>query len=374
MHGSREPFFRWFFLLALCGFALSACEKQKPEADATLPPSVFMYPIQKDVSEWDEYTGRFRARESVEIRARVTGYLDKVLFQDGQSVKKDQPLFLIDPRPFRVALDRAEAKYDLDRKEWLRVKDLRAKNAVSEKDLDQAFQAMRQSKADSEEARLNLDYTDIRSPVSGIISRRRVDAGNLVTSGDVLLTTVVSQTPIDFYFYVSEQDFLKYRAFLTKESKQSRPVMLRLQDEKDFVHKGTLTFSDNQMDTGSGTLEMRATFDNAAGLFKQGMFATLKMQAKDPFPALLVPDVLIGSTLTQKFVYGIGPDDVITTHLVETGSLQEGGLRLIRRGLTAKDRVVSENLMMTRPGTKVSPVFKDPNTATPPSSPASVKP
>jgi RND family efflux transporter MFP subunit len=333
-----------------------------------------MYPIQKDVSEWDEYTGRFRARDSVEIRARVTGYLDKVLFQDGQSVKKDQPLFLIDPRPFQVALDRAEAKYDLDRKEWLRVKDLRDKNAVSEKDLDQAVQAMRQSKANWEEARLNLAYTDIRSPVEGIISRRRVDVGNLVTAGDVLLTTVVSQTPIDFYFYVSEQDFLKYRAFLTKESKQSRPVMLRLQDEKDFVHKGTLTFSDNQMDTGSGTLEMRATFDNADGLFKQGMFATLKMQAKDPFPALLVPDALIGSTLTNKFVYGIGPDDVITTHPVETGSLQEGGLRVILRGLTAKDRVVSENLMMTRPGTKVSPVLKDTKKATPPSSPASVKP
>jgi RND family efflux transporter MFP subunit len=368
------PFFRWFFLLTVCVFVLSACEKQKPEADAPLPPSVFMYPIQKDVSEWDEYTGRFRARESVEIRARVTGYLDKVLFQDGQSVKKDQPLFLIDPRPFQVALDRAEAKYDLDRKEWIRVKDLRAKNAVSEKDLDQAFQAMRQSKANREEARLNLEYTDIRSPVAGIISRRRVDVGNLVTAGDVLLTTVVSQTPIDFYFYVSEQDFLKYRAFLTKESKQSRPVMLRLQDEKDFVHKGTLTFSDNQMDTGSGTLEMRATFDNADGLFKQGMFATLKMQAKDPFPALLVPDALIGATLTNKFVYGIGPDDVITTHPVETGSLQEGGLRVILRGLNAKDRVVSENLMMTRPGTKVSPVFKDNKKATPPSSPASVKP
>jgi len=128
MHGSRVR----FFLLALCCFVLSACKDQKPEGSASLPPSVFMYPIQKDVSEWDEYTGRFRARESVEIRARVTGYLDKVLFQDGQSVKKDQPLFLIDPRPFRVALDRAEAKYDLDRKEWLRVKDLRAKNAVSE--------------------------------------------------------------------------------------------------------------------------------------------------------------------------------------------------------------------------------------------------
>jgi RND family efflux transporter MFP subunit len=369
MHGSRVP----FFLLVLCCFVLSACKDQKPEGSASLPPSVFVYPTQKTVSEWDEYTGRFRARESVEIRARVTGYLDKVLFQDGQRVKKGQPLFLIDPRPFRVALDRAEARYDLDKKEWQRVKALRGQNAVSEKDLDQAVQAMRQSKADWEEARLNLEYTDIRSPVDGIVSRRRVDAGNLVTAGEVLLTTVVSQTPIDFYFFVSEQDFLKYRAFLTKDAKKGRPVMLRLQDEKDFVHKGTLTFSDNQMDTGSGTLEMRATFDNAEGLFKQGMFATLKMQATDPFPALLVPDVLIGSTLTNKFVYVIGPDDVITAHPVELGSLQEGQLRVIRRGLTAKDRIVSENLLMTRPGTKVVPVLQDTKAAAP-SSPSPAKP
>ncbi|MFM7621743.1 MAG: efflux RND transporter periplasmic adaptor subunit [Alphaproteobacteria bacterium] len=337
-----------------------------------MPTSVFMHPTQKTVSTWDEYTGRFRARQSVEIRARVTGYLDKVLFQDGQRVKKGQSLFVIDPRPFRVALDRAEAKYDLDKKEWQRVKALRGQNAVSEKDLDQAFQAMRQSKANWEEARLNLAYTDIQSPVEGIISRRRVDAGNLVTAGEVLLTTVVSQSPIDFYFYVSEQDYLKYRTFLTKDPKQDRPVMLRLQDEKDFTHQGTVTFSDNQMDTGSGTLEMRATFENAAGALKPGMFATLKMQATAPSPALLLPDALIGSTLTNKFVFVVGPDDVIAPRPVETGSLQEGGLRVILRGLTPKDRVVSENLMMTRPGTKVTPVLQGPKTNGP--SPAPVKP
>jgi len=194
-----------------------------------------------------------------------------------------------------------------------------------------------------------------------------------VTAGEVLLTTVVSQTPIDFYFFVSEQDFLKYRAFLTKDAKKARPVMLRLQDEKDFVHKGTLTFSDNQMDTGSGTLEMRATFDNAEGLFKQGMFATLNMQATDPFPALLVPDTLVGSTLTNKFVYVIGPEDTIVAQPVDLGSLQDGNMRVIRRGLTAKDRIVSENLLMTRPGTKVMPVLQDTKAAAP-SSPSPVKP
>ena len=374
MHRQATRFFWSFILLSVCLCVLSACDQDKPEEVASLPPSVFMYPLQKTVSEWDEYTGRFRARESVEIRARVTGYLDKVLFQDGQRVKKGQPLFLIDPRPFRVALERAEAKYDLDKKEWQRVKALRGQNAVSEKDLDQAVQAMRQSKANWEEARLNLEYTDIRSPVDGVVSRRRVDVGNLIGAGEVLLTTVVSQSPIDFYFYVSEQDYLKYRTFLTKDAKKDRPVMLRLQDEKDFVHRGTVTFSDNQMDTGSGTLEMRATFDNAEGLFKQGMFATLKMGATDPFPALLLPDALVGSTLTHKFVYVIGPEDTIVAQPVDLGSLQDGNMRVIRRGLNPKDRVVAENLMMTRPNIKVKPVFQEPQKATPTSSPAPVKP
>jgi RND family efflux transporter MFP subunit len=362
-----DLFFR-FFLVFFFLFALSACGKGEAPKPPQTPNSVFIHPLQKQVSEWDEYTGRFRAQDSVEVRARVTGYLDKVLFKDGDFVKKGQSLFVIDPRPFQFARDRADAQYELNNKEYLRVKSLRNKNAVSEQDLDQSHQAMRQSKADADDARLNLEFTQIKSPINGIISRRRVDVGNLVTSGDVVLTTIVSENPIDFYFNVSEQDLLKYRALLSKtKAKGDRPVRLRLQDEKDFIHQGTLTFSDNQVDAGSGTLEMRATFDNAEGMFKPGMFATMRLQATDTFEALLVPDALIGSTLTNKFIFVIGPDDVVISKPVELGSLQDGGLRVIRSGLNPKDRVVAENLMMTRPGIKVVPVLRDDKAAPAPS-------
>lgn len=340
---------------------LSACDddENKPQ----LPPAMVSGPIKQRLTEWDEYTGRFRAFERVEIRARVSGYLDEVRFKDGQLVKKGDVLFVIDQRPFRIALDRAEAQYDLAEKEYGRYKQLRKTNASSQQSLDERFQQLRDAKASLDHAQLEMEFTEIKSPIDGRVGRHLVDVGNLVSGGDtgaMMLTTVVTEKPVHFYFEASEQDILKYTK-LDREGKREssrtkpRPVYVKLQDEKDYSNEGVMDFVDNELDRQTGTLQARAIFENPYGSLIPGLFGRLRIAGSEEYEAMLVPDTVIGTNQSQKFVYVLNSENTVEQRTVELGPLYDGGLRIIRSGVKDGDRIVMEGIMKIRPGMKVDP-------------------
>ena len=366
---------------ALCGLAaavmLSACgEGQKPPAPP--PPVVTVAnPVTRTVTDFDEYVGRFTAVNSVEIRARVSGYLEKVHFTDGQMIKEGDLLFSVDPRPFQNALDQARANLaqtraqlayaegDLQRGQQL-VRD----KTITEQTFEQRLQAKRSAEAavaanDAlvRQAELDLQFTELRAPVAGRIGDRRVSPGNLVTGGSsgstTLLATIVSYDPIWFEFTFDESSFLRYERNAkrgTDSASRSTGVTvgLRLIDERDFAHRGRMDFVDNVIDRATGTIRGRAVFRNLDGLFTPGMFGRVQVPASAPYEALLVSDSAIGTEQVRKFVYIVGADDMVSQKYVTLGQLSDD-LRVIKDGLLATDRVVVNGLMRVRPGIKVNP-------------------
>lgn len=319
-------------------------------------------PLFKRLVEWDEYAGRFQASEKVEIRARVSGYLQKIHFQDGEKVKKDQILFTIDQRPFMIALDRAESQLVRATREYDRTKSLRKTRMISEQELDNDFQELRDAKANLNQAKLNLEFTEVKSPIAGRVSRNRVDVGNLITggeSGTTLLTTVVSIDPINFYIETSERDVLKYieldkAGFRESSRTRARPAYVKLQDEDDFVHQGYIDFVDNEIDPATGTLETRAVFDNKDELLLPGIFGRMRIAGSQEYEAMLVPERAIGINQTLKFVYIVNADNKIEPRTVKTGPLHAREWRIIRQGLKPDDRVVTSGLTILRPGLPVN--------------------
>lgn len=358
---------------------LTACGEQQPQQQAAppAPPVTVAKPQTATVVDRDDYVGRFVAVDSVEVRARVSGYLEKIHFTDGQMVKQGDLLFTIDKRPFQNVLDQATANRDqakanlaFAQADLTRAQSLVRERTISEQVFEQRTQAKRTAEASVaaaeaqvRQASLDLEFTELRAPVSGRIGDRQVSVGNLVAGGTAgsttLLATIVSTDPIRLEFTFDEASYLRYvrlgaGAKDIADRGTSTPIMLKLLDEKDYVHKGTIDFLNNVFDRSSGTIRGRGQFDNKQGLFTPGMFARVQVPASAPYQALTVPDVAIGTEQARKFVYVVGEDNVPKPKYVTLGALHEGR-RVVREGLDANDRVVVNGLMRIRPGMKVTP-------------------
>ncbi|MBY0225489.1 MAG: efflux RND transporter periplasmic adaptor subunit [Hyphomicrobium sp.] len=342
------------------------------------PPTVTVAnPLAKRVTNWDEYSGRFQAVQMVEVRPRVSGFIEKIHFKDGENVKAGDLLFTIDPRPFELALDsaraevaRANAQVELAATEVERARPLLRSGAVTERDFDQraanlsvARAALQAAQAATKNAELNLEWTKVTAPIDGRISDRKVDAGNLVNGGSgstTLLATIVTIDPIHFLFEVSEADYLRYTRLAENGQRASsrttgNPVRIRLSDETSFTHMGNMDFVDNMLNARSGTMRGRAVVENKTGLMQPGLFARMQLFGGE-VDALLVPDAAVVSDQARKIVFTVGDDGIVKPKPVTLGAL-EGGLRMILSGLTAEDRVVIDGIAnpMVRPGAKVTP-------------------
>jgi RND family efflux transporter MFP subunit len=357
---------------------LAACGDSGNKQAAPPPPTVTVAnPVKRTVNDFDEYVGRFVAVDSVEIRARVSGYLDKVHFTDGQMVKEGDLLFTIDRRPYQNALDQARATLAQTRANlaFAEADLVRGQALVREKTItEQTFEQRQQAKRTAEaivqaneallrQAELDFHFSELRAPVSGRIGDRRVSPGNLITgslsSTTTLLATIVSIDPIRFEFTFDETSYLRYeRLAKTGADVASRgvgvPVQLKLIDEPEYGHRGRMDFVDNAIDKGTGTIRGRAQFRNLDGVFTPGMFARIQVPASPPYEALLVPDVAIGTEQVRKFVFVVGPDNSVSQKFVTLGQVTDG-MRVIKDGLSPEDRVVVNGMARARPGAKVTP-------------------
>jgi len=335
-------------------------------------------PIAREVVEWDEYIGRLESPATVEIRARVSGYLDKVHFKEGKEVKKGDLLFTIDPRSYQAEYDRADAEHqravtqsELAKNDAERAGRLIATKAISAEDADTkaksysaALAAVKSAKAALDSAKLNLEFTEIRAPIDGRISSALVTEGNLVSggvsgAGASLLTTLVSLDPLYCYGSADERAILKYIR-LSKEGKRESardaeiPAEMGLADEAGFPHKGHMDFVDNRVDPTTGTLRARGVFPNPDHRLSPGFFARLRIPGSGKYPALLIPDRALGSDQAQKFVYVVSAEKKVEYRPVTTGPMIDG-LRVVSAGLKAGEQIIVEGLMRVRPGIVVDP-------------------
>jgi len=342
---------------------VTACSKQ-PEQQASTPqalPVEVGNPIQSVITQWDEYTGRFDATQQVDIRARVSGYLDKVNFKDGQMVKKGDVLFVIDQRPFTIALQSAESRLALAKKELTRGKDLRKKNSLSQEEVDRRQNEHDMALANVNTAKLDLEFTEVKSPIDGVVSRDLINEGNLINgtaTNATLLTNVVSIDPIHFYFDAGERDLLRYIRLSQSNKRESsrsasNPVKIRLQDESDFTHTGVMDFVDNQIDQNTGTIVGRAILDNPGGFILPGLFGRIRLLSELNVEKILIPDAIIGTDQSRKFVFVVNDEGKVDRKFVTLGKLHTNELRVIESGLDTGDRMILNNLMRARPGTPV---------------------
>jgi RND family efflux transporter MFP subunit len=380
----ERRFTPWRAGRALAALALAAlaagCDQGQPEATKRQapPPAVSVsQPVQRAIVEWDEYTGRFDATQTVEIRARVSGYLNEVRFKDGQEVAQGDVLFAIDPRPFERALEQARAelfaantKVENAKLDVTRGQPLLERKFISDKTFDDrmallrdAQAAVKVSEAKVKSAELDLSFATIAAPISGRIGRSLVTAGNWVSAGSVsgatLMTTIVSHDPIYIYFDVSENNYIKYKRLAERGVRAGAadvgaPVEVSLPDERGFPHKGKLDFLDNRLDQGTGTLRARAVLPNKDGLFSPGLFARVRVTGTASYAALLLPDEAIGTDQTNKYVLVVGADGTVERRNVRLGPLVDG-LRVVREGLAGENWVITRGLQRARPGLKVEP-------------------
>jgi RND family efflux transporter MFP subunit len=371
----------WYRSLALLtalslGGSLTGCKDAPPPAPP--PPAVTVAPVlQRDVAEWDEFTGRLAAVDQVEVRPRVSGYIRRVTFTEGREVKQGEVLFEIDPREYQADMDRAEAQLeqartaaDLAAREVARAEKLVKVQAISREEFDSrtsaqanTIAAVRAAEAAVETARLNLGWTKVRAPISGRVSRAEVTEGNLVQSGPpdaTLLTTVVSLDSMYLYFDSDEQTYLRLSGEAAQKGSAGGwhgarlPVYLGLANETGFPHEGRLDFVDNRIDPASGTIRTRAIFPNRDRRFTPGLFARVKLVGEKSEPTLLVRDAAIGTDQDRKFVLVLAKGDSLEYRPVEIGRLTDG-LRIVRKGVQPGEKVVVNGLMRVRPGVKVTP-------------------
>jgi RND family efflux transporter MFP subunit len=348
-------------------------------------------PAVRTIVDWDDHTGRFEAVETVEVRARVAGYLHEVHFRDGQLVEAGDLLFTIDPRPFERTLDTARAELEQARtrvenasKDVERGRPLVERRILSQRDFDDRQNLLREAEAAekvaaarAKTAELELSFTRITAPIGGRISRSNVTAGNYVAAGGsvgaTVLTTIVRHDPIYVYFDISENDTLKYKRLAQAGHHAGAvapgaAVQVALPDEKGFPHRGRLDFSDNRLDPGTGTLRVRAVVENDAGLFSPGMFARVRLAGSPEYSGLLLPDEAIGTDQSSKFVYVVGEDETVVRKPVVLGQLVDG-LRVVRGGLAAEDWVVVKGVQRARAGLRVTPQREPLAVSTAPSGP-----
>ena len=365
-----------------CGFAVALALFQTGAAFAQAPgqgqpPTVTVAkPIVKNVVEQDDYTGRFEAVEMVDIRSRVSGYLDQVAFKEGAIVKKGDLLYVVDRRPYQATVDQAEAaaisaqaRVAYTQSDLERAQTLGRTGNITEQVLEQRRQAFDTAKADLQgaqaairTARLNLGFTEIRAPIGGRTGRNLVSAGNLVAADSTLLTTIVSLDPIYFYFDVDERSYLAYsRASQTGSRPSGRKgydVLIGVTDEKEPTRKGHLDFVDNRVDQATGTIRGRAVVPNPDLFLTPGLFGTIRIPGSAPFRGVLVPDEAVATDQDRRIIWVIADDGTASSRVVKTGPRIDG-YRLIREGLNGNEAIVVAGLQRVRSGIKVSPQTKE---------------
>lgn len=356
---------------------LAACNRNTPDAPPKTPPPTHVktiHPTQQELVDWDEYTGRVEAVQSVDIRARVNGYLEQVNFRAGDRVKKGDLLFIIDPRNYAAELKRAEAELtrirsqlELARHALERAERLRKTRSISEEEYDQRSDRVTGSTAMTQAAeaavqlaRLNLEFTRIRAPIDGRISRERVTPGNLISGDQTLLATLVSIDPVYVYLDTDEHAVLKYRRLAAAAKARGEtntgqvPAQLALVDEQGYPHSGYLNYVDPRVDATTGTLKVRGVFANPGELLSPGLFARVRIHSGQPETGLLVPDRAIATDQDRKFVWLAKPDGSTEIRKITPGGLF-GSFRLIREGLSPEDTVIVEGTGKLRPGSRVLP-------------------
>lgn len=363
-------------VVIVAGAVLSGCEKPAQPPAASAPPVTVANPTKRTVTDWDEFTGRFDAIEQVQVRARVTGFVIGVEFKDGAMVKTGDLLYTIDPRQYEAAAEQArgqladaKAKVELAERELTRAETLVKTSAVSESVVDQRRQTLSAAQAATmqadgalKRALLDVEYTKVVAPIDGRVSRHLVTVGNLVQgseSGATLLTSIVSLDPIHVYFDMDESIYLKNnRLWFEGRRPSSRdtpnPVQIMLSGETKPSREGTVDFLDNRLDVGTGTLRGRGLVPNKDLSILPGQFARVRVLGSAPYEALLLPDTAIATDQSRKVVFVVKADDTVEMRPVVLGPLDDG-LRVIREGLKADDRVIVDGLQRARVGAKVSP-------------------
>lgn len=371
-HLSRSMRATVAFLVLLATSTFGFGCKSQESAAAPAPPTVTVSQvIDREITEWDEFTGRLDAVQKVEIRPRVSGYIDKVAFTEGKEVKAGELLFQIDPRPYQADLDKVRAEEErvktravLAKQEVDRAEKMLSKKAISQEEMDERTNALQESvsaiasaKAAVEQAELNMEFTHITSPIDGRVSRTEITRGNLVAAGSTLLTTVVSLSPIYAYFDGDEQSYLKYVTLahngqLRSAREVKTPVFMGLANEAGYPHQGYIDFVDNQVNAAAGTIRIRAVFDNRERLFTPGLFAKIKIVGSGKYQAILVKDSAVTTDQDKKAVLRLAPDGTVQSQFVTLGPLIDG-LRVIRQGLKPGDKVVVSGTLKVRSGMQV---------------------
>ncbi len=379
--------------LPLALLAVGACARSDASTPPPAPPAVTVAPaIARDINDWQEFTGHLEAVHAVEVRPRVSGYVQRVAFTEGAEVHRGDLLFVIDPSPYRAELARAEAQLQqvrtqrkLAASDLARAQKLVSVQAISREEYDTRASAdaagdaeVRAAEAAVQSARLNLAWTEVRSPIDGRVGRAEVTVGNLAQAGPpsaTMLTTVVSYDPIYVYFEADEQSYLKYAPQPRSSRHGARrdsapPVYMGLVSENGFPHAGTIDFVDNQVDPVSGTIRVRAVFRNPDHELTPGLFARVKLVGSGRYTATLIQDAAVGTDQDKKFVFVLGPGDTVQYRPIELGPMIDG-LRVIRHGVQPGDKVVINGLQRVRPGVKVAPTLASmrPDTTSVPAEP-----
>jgi RND family efflux transporter MFP subunit len=363
-------------LLAVLSETLSGCGRNVAAQPASPPPvATVARVLSKSVTDFDDFTGRFEAIDRVEVRPRVSGYISSVNFTEGSEVKKGDVLFVIDQRPYaaelkhaQAQLEQAKSQLDLAKSEKARATNLLAQHAISKEEFDtrtsgdeQAQASVQLAQAALDTAELNMSFTRVTAPISGRVSRANVTLGNLVTDGQTLLTTLVSQDPVYVRFDGDEQAYLRYQkeakqraAAANKDEDLTSRVLVGLANESGFPHSGVLVFLDNEVDPQTGTIRIRAKLENHDRAFTPGLFARVRLLGERQHDALLINDSAVGTDQTVRYVLVVGKDNKVEYRVVKLGPVIDG-LRVVRDGLRADDTIVVNGLQRVRPGSPVTP-------------------
>ena len=360
------------FLTSLGALALAAVACSKTSAQQRPPsPAVTVAAVeQKEIVEWDEFTGRIEPVESVEVRPRVSGYIQEVRFQSGQLVKKGDVLFVIDPRWHRATFDQRQAEYDQAKNEAERTTRLLENNAISAEEAEARKARAQVAKAALDSVKLDLEYTQVRAPIDGRVSRALLTEGNYVSgvsAANTLLTTIVSVNPVYVYADIDEDTLLKFNALslgkkVETDGSGKIPVELQLGDEQDYPHRGHIESFDNRLDPNTGSILLRAVFSNDDERILPGLFARIRVPVSERHSALLVSERAIGTDQAQKYVLALTPTNTVAYQSVKLGPVVDGK-RIIRSGLQAGEKIVVNGLQRVRPGMPVTAQDEAPESA-----------